>query len=38
MRGALAQPLQEGFRAAFQDTLVPAFESACQTMFSQVGP
>ena len=38
MRGAVAQPLQEAFRAAFQGTLVPAFESACQTMFSQVAP
>ena len=38
MRGAMAQPLQECFRASFQGTLVPAFESACQTMFSQVGP
>ena len=36
MRGAVAQPLQEAFRASFQGTLVPAFESACQTMFSQV--
>ena len=36
--GAVAQPLQEGFRASFQGTLVPAFESACQAMFSQVSP
>ena len=38
MRGAVAQPLQEAFHASFQGTLVPAFESACQTMFSQVAP
>ena len=38
LRTAVAQPLQDGFRASFQATLLPAFESACQTMFSQVGP
>ncbi len=38
MRSALAQPLQESFKAAFQGTLLPAFEGACQTMFSQVIP
>ena len=37
LRTAVAQPLQDGFRASFQGTLLPAFESACQTMFSQVG-
>ncbi len=36
MHNAVAQPLQDGFRASFQGTLLPAFESACQTMFSQV--
>lgn len=36
MRSALAQPLQESFKASFQGTLLPAFEGACQTMFSQV--
>ena len=37
LRTAVAQPLQDGFRASFQGTLLPAFESACQTMFSQAG-
>lgn len=33
--GALAGPLQEAFSSAFQRTLVPAFEAACQSMFAQ---
>jgi enhancer of mRNA-decapping protein 4 len=36
LRTALTKPLQEGFRTSFQSTLIPAFEGACQTMFSQV--
>ena len=35
--GALAGPLQEAFSSAFQHTLVPAFEAACQSMFAQAG-
>lgn len=33
---ALRQPLQEGFRSSFQQQLIPAFEAACQNLFSQV--
>lgn len=36
LRTALSKPIQEGFRTTFQTTLIPAFEGACQTMFSQV--
>ena len=35
--GALSVPLQEAFTNAFQRTLVPAFEAACQSMFAQAG-
>ena len=38
LRGALSKPLQENFRTSFQQQLVPAFEGACQSMFSQVKP
>lgn len=38
LRAALAKPLQDSFRASFQGTIIPAFEGACQTMFSQVLP
>ena len=37
LRMALAKPLQDGFAASFQHQIIPAFEKACQTMFSQVG-
>ncbi|BDA40748.1 probable enhancer of mRNA-decapping protein 4 [Coccomyxa sp. Obi] len=36
LRAALPKPLQDSFRTTFQSTLIPAFEGACQTMFSQV--
>ena len=36
LKGALARPLQDSLRSSFQNQLLPAFEAACQTMFSQV--
>lgn len=30
--------LQHAFVSTFEKTLIPAFEKACQNMFSQVGP
>lgn len=35
---ALQKPLQEGFRNSFQQLVLPAFEAACQNLFSQVSP
>jgi hypothetical protein len=32
----LAKPIQESFKQSFLKQIVPAFESACQTMFSQL--
>lgn len=32
----LAKPLQDSFRSAFQKSLLPAFEGACQSMFGQI--
>ena len=36
LRTALTKPMQDNFRASFQQLLLPAFEGACQSMFSQV--
>jgi enhancer of mRNA-decapping protein 4 len=33
---ALTKPMQDNFRSSFQQLLLPAFEGACQSMFSQV--
>lgn len=36
LKAALTKPMQDGFRASFQQHVLPAFESACQSMFAQV--
>ena len=36
LKVALKQPLQDGFRTSFQQLLLPAFDAACQSLFSQV--
>ena len=36
LRSAMAKPIQDNFRSSFQQQLLPAFENACQAMFSQV--
>lgn len=37
LRPAMTKPLQDGFRSSFQQHVLPAFEAACRTMFTQVG-
>jgi len=36
LRTALTKPMQDNFRTSFQELLLPSFEGACQSMFSQV--
>ena len=36
LKATLRQPLQDSFRNGFQQQLLPAFEAACQSLFSQV--
>ena len=35
LQAALQAPLQTAFRSSFEQRLIPAFEGACQSMFSQ---
>ena len=35
LQAALQTPLQTAFRSSFEQRLIPAFEGACQSMFSQ---
>lgn len=38
LKAALRTPLKESFRTSFEQQLLPAFDAACQNLFSQVRP